>query len=246
MLEYQRRDPVAVFVKYAKFIEHPQVTPAGVPGTVEEVKKERTCVFASVRGLGALTRAKRFLRLMFRATGVMNRGARTTRRKGNNTMNKNASTTMQTAAVAEQGAHIAPEHTTPTKQATTTKGAPRGKKVARKGKETPVAKATVAARVNPPASRKNHKNAVKRAARTSPQKATGTARVPREFSKKAIVLDLLRRNDGATITEIAKATDWQNHSIRGFISGTVGKRLGLAVESATNAAGERTYRIACK
>jgi len=46
------------------------------------------------------------------------------------------------------------------------------------------------------------------------------------------------------MAEIAKATNWQNHSIRGFISGTVSKKQGLAVESAKNAGGERTYRVA--
>ena len=46
------------------------------------------------------------------------------------------------------------------------------------------------------------------------------------------------------MAEIAKATDWQNHSIRGFISGNVGKKMGLAVESSKNEAGERTYKIA--
>ena len=43
--------------------------------------------------------------------------------------------------------------------------------------------------------------------------------------------------------EIAKATDWQNHSIRGFVSGHVTKKLGLRVESTKSEAGERTYRI---
>lgn len=50
--------------------------------------------------------------------------------------------------------------------------------------------------------------------------------------------------EGGTMAEIAKATDWQNHSIRGFISGNVTKKMGLAVESSKNEAGERTYRIA--
>jgi Protein of unknown function (DUF3489) len=66
----------------------------------------------------------------------------------------------------------------------------------------------------------------------------------REGSKTAMVLELLRRKEGATIGAIAKATNWQNHSIRGFIGGTVSKKMGLAVESSTNEAKERTYRIA--
>jgi len=53
----------------------------------------------------------------------------------------------------------------------------------------------------------------------------------------------MRRKEGATLAEIAKATDWQNHSIRGFVSGQVIKKLGLKVESTKNEAGQRTYRI---
>src|SRR5688500_9945165 len=62
-------------------------------------------------------------------------------------------------------------------------------------------------------------------------------------SKAEKVLDLLKRKEGATLPEIAKATDWQNHSIRGFVSGHVTKKLGLIVESTKSEAGERTYRI---
>jgi len=46
----------------------------------------------------------------------------------------------------------------------------------------------------------------------------------RADTKKAIVLEMLRRKEGATITEIAKATQWQNHTIRGFISRTSPRR----------------------
>jgi uncharacterized protein DUF3489 len=63
-------------------------------------------------------------------------------------------------------------------------------------------------------------------------------------AKKAIVLALLRRKEGATTAEIAKSTVWQNHTIRGFISGTLTKKMGMTVESSKNEAGERTYRIA--
>jgi hypothetical protein len=58
----------------------------------------------------------------------------------------------------------------------------------------------------------------------------------------AIVLELTRRKEGATLAEIAEATDWQNHSIRGFVSGQLTENLGLKVESARDE-GERTYRI---
>jgi len=74
------------------------------------------------------------------------------------------------------------------------------------------------------------------------KKATSAA-TPREGSKKQIVLDLLKAKGGATMAEIAKATEWQNHTIRGFISGTLTKKMGLAIESTKNDAGERTYRI---
>ena len=74
-------------------------------------------------------------------------------------------------------------------------------------------------------------------------KATKGKREAKSGTKAAIVLDLMKRKEGATLVEIAKATDWQNHSIRGFVSGHVTKKLGLLVESTKSEAGERTYRI---
>ena len=90
---------------------------------------------------------------------------------------------------------------------------------------------------------KGAKGAPKKAKATKAARTKKGAAVPREFSKKAIVLEMLRRKEGATLAEIAKATDWQNHSIRGFISGTITKKMGLTVESTKNEQGERHYRV---
>jgi len=82
-----------------------------------------------------------------------------------------------------------------------------------------------------------------KASKTAKAAKTATsAPVPREFSKKAIVLDMLRRKGGATMAEIMKATDWQCHSVRGFISGTLTKKMGLSIESTRSESGERTYK----
>jgi len=65
----------------------------------------------------------------------------------------------------------------------------------------------------------------------------------KRVSKQDRVLTLLRRPKGATLAEIGKATDWQEHSIRGFLSGTCKKRLKLNVASEKDAKGIRRYRI---
>ena len=67
---------------------------------------------------------------------------------------------------------------------------------------------------------------------------------PRDGSKKAIVLDMLKRPDGATLADIMSATDWQAHSVRGFISGSLGKKMGLTVESFKRPDGVRAYKVA--
>jgi hypothetical protein len=65
----------------------------------------------------------------------------------------------------------------------------------------------------------------------------------RDGSKTSKVLELLRRSDGVTLKELMKATGWQPHSVRGFLSGTVGKKMGLAVTSTKGEDGERTYSL---
>jgi hypothetical protein len=65
----------------------------------------------------------------------------------------------------------------------------------------------------------------------------------RRESKQATLIKLLARPGGATIDEMAKATGWQRHSIRGMMSGVLKKRLGLSIASEKEERG-RIYRIA--
>jgi hypothetical protein len=65
----------------------------------------------------------------------------------------------------------------------------------------------------------------------------------RDGSKKAEVLAMLGRKGGCTLAEIMKATNWQAHTVRGFISGTLGKKMGLTVASVKNNDGERAYSL---
>lgn len=70
------------------------------------------------------------------------------------------------------------------------------------------------------------------------------AAAKQHMSKQAILIDLLRSADGTTIALMMAATGWQAHSVRGVISGTLRKKLGLNVISEATAVGSvRTYRI---
>ena len=60
-------------------------------------------------------------------------------------------------------------------------------------------------------------------------------------SKQAEVVAMLRRPDGVTVDEVASAMGWQRHTVRGLISGTLKKKLGLTVASAQEERG-RVYR----
>jgi len=70
--------------------------------------------------------------------------------------------------------------------------------------------------------------------------------VPRRGTKTAKILALLRRPAGASLPELRKATGWQPHSVRGFLSGAVKKKMGLHIDSVARDDGERVYRVASK
>src|SRR5260370_25640182 len=134
------------------------------------------------------------------------------------TINENAAT------VAEQGAHVAPETVSSKKGATQKKGAPKGQKAAKgdKAKASPKKEAKAGKKAKPAQAKE--------------------ASTPRAESKGAKILKLIGRPKGATLAEIVKATDWQKHSIRGFLS-TAAKKHGLKIESTKSEAGDRVYQI---
>jgi Protein of unknown function (DUF3489) len=147
---------------------------------------------------------------------------------------------VMTAAIAAQGDYkMTTSSTKETETAETTgvSAEPKASKKARGGaRRAPVA----------PAKGKSSKKA------TLPKKAPKSAKkadkkpekpAARQGSKTAQILELLKRPGGATLQEIMKATEWQPHSVRGFISGTLGKKMGLSVESAKGEDGQRTYSL---
>jgi len=140
--------------------------------------------------------------------------------------NAEATATDTAATVAEQGATVAPEKAPAKKGASQKKGAPKSQKAAKGGKTKPVAEKKA--------------KAGKRVAKLARVKKASR---PRAETKGAKILALIGRAKGATLTEIMKATDWQAHSVRGFLS-TAAKKHKLNIESAKNEDGQRVYKIA--
>ncbi|MGI8991525.1 MAG: DUF3489 domain-containing protein, partial [Bryobacteraceae bacterium] len=75
-------------------------------------------------------------------------------------------------------------------------------------------------------------------------KGGGEPRTARDGSKTAKILELIQQPGGATLAEIMEASGWQAHSVRGFISGTLGKKMGLEIDSAKREDGTRIYTLA--
>jgi hypothetical protein len=90
---------------------------------------------------------------------------------------------------------------------------------------------------------KKAKSAKKASAPKKAPKSQKKATSARDGGKTAKVLELLKRPGGVTSKELMKATGWQPHSVRGFLSGTISKKMGLAVTSTKTEDGERTYSV---
>jgi len=77
---------------------------------------------------------------------------------------------------------------------------------------------------------------------TEPQ-ATPRARTPREGTKQATLIAMLRAPDGATIEEIMAVTGWRSNTVRGAMAGALKKKLGLEVTSEKIDGRGRVYRV---
>jgi hypothetical protein len=112
---------------------------------------------------------------------------------------------------------------------------PTGAPPATAGAQAPT-RAPVAARARRRATAGNAAPKGKRAAQAQP------VTPPRAGSKAAQVITLLRRKNGATLSEIAATMSWQNHTVRGFMAGAM-KKAGYQVESFKPEGGQRSYRV---
>ena len=100
-----------------------------------------------------------------------------------------------------------------------------------------------------PAAAKRAKQSAKTKQSAKPKQAAKLvkqAAVARRGSKTAKVLDLLKRPGGASLKELMKTTGWQPHSVRGFLSGTLQKKMGLKLESSRGEGEERAYHLRSK
>ena len=91
-----------------------------------------------------------------------------------------------------------------------------------------------------------HRARAKRQAADSKSKRQAQRPAARAGTKQSVLIELLSRRDGATIAEAVNATGWQPHSVRGAISGTLKKKLGLAVTSDKIEGRGRVYRTSRK
>jgi len=90
-----------------------------------------------------------------------------------------------------------------------------------------------------PTAAKSGKGGTKLAKRTKSARTAGKAR-----TKQEIVISMLRRANGASIAELAKATEWQPHSVRGVLTATIKNRLNLPLISEKGEDGVRRYFVA--
>jgi hypothetical protein len=105
-------------------------------------------------------------------------------------------------------------------------------------KLVPVAEASLQA----PAALAAAKTKAPKAKVAKPAQSNGEKKAPRAGTAKAKVIAMMQRKGGATLEQICKATGWQRHTTRGFIS-VLGSKHGMKIESTRLEDGARSYAI---
>lgn len=145
----------------------------------------------------------------------------------------------ETATVGAQGAQVATEGQGAGEGASQPESAPLSAEPVGDGKQ-------IEDLIVIPKRKRNKKTKEPKAKTPKAPKPAKVAKVKteaRKDSKKAEVIRLLQRKDGASIAEIMAATNWLAHSSRGFIHGALNTKAQLGVVSYKTDAGERRYRI---
>jgi hypothetical protein len=95
------------------------------------------------------------------------------------------------------------------------------------------------------ARRKQAAGATRAAAKTKTATRTAKTKMPaaRQKPKQQRMIEMLRRPEGATIPQMSKAFGWEQHTVRGALSGALKKKLGLKIASEKLEGGDRVYRI---
>jgi hypothetical protein len=130
-----------------------------------------------------------------------------------------AAATTTNATAATQGANSTATKATSTRKASQKKAAPKAKGV-----------------------QKTAKPATKKASKPATKKGKTEASIPREFSKRSVIIEMLHAKGGASLDEIVAKTSWQKHTVRGLLS-TLRSKSGLAIERFERDGGGHAYRI---
>ena len=136
---------------------------------------------------------------------------------------KETTTSTGAADVARQGAHSASKKPASKRAASPKEGAP----TASTGVKERPTRATATA-----------KSTAKKTVEGNTPQSTQL-----KLTKKTLILNLLRRDSGATLAELAETTNWKPNSILGFLSGNLRKKMGLVVESSRQKGHERIYKV---
>jgi hypothetical protein len=147
---------------------------------------------------------------------------------------------VEKAEVAADSTEPVTEPTTEETNMTKTTKKVKALKAAKAPNVPQAAKAPKAAKARKAAAAAKAPKAAAKAPRPGKKKAAAVIPFRREGTKQAIILSMLAK--GTTVAKIMEATDWQPHTVRGFLAAVVRKKLGLNLES-EKTDGERVYRV---